>query len=65
MVTLALQWSLTAQVLAPCLAIASLALGMPEHQLAQHWLAEGGTAGQLRLARYLPRGGAARVPELL
>ena len=64
MVTLALQWSLTAQVLEPCLAIASLALGMPEHELAQHWLTEGGTAGQLRLARYLPRGGTG-VPELL
>jgi len=57
--------ALETKVLAPCLEIASLALGMPEHQLAQHWLAEGGTAGQLRLARYLPRGGAARVPELL
>jgi len=58
--------ALETKVLEPCLAIASLALGMSEQELSKHWLAEGGTAGQLRLARYLPRGGpAAAVPELL
>jgi len=56
--------ALDTKVLEPCLAIASLALDMSEQELSGHWLAEGDTAGQLRLARYLPRGGA-DVPELL
>jgi len=57
--------ALETKVLVPCLAIASLALGMPEQELAERWLAEGTTAGQLRLARYLPRGGPDALPELL
>ena len=37
------------------MALASVALGMTKEDLATRWLEKGGTADQLRLARYRPR----------
>ena len=50
-------------MLAPCLALASLALGMEEAVLAARWLEHGVAANQLRLAKYRPRAGT--EPQLL
>lgn len=60
---LALQTALHSEVLSPCLALASLALGMAKEDLATLWFEKGASADQLRLARYRPR--PCTEPQLL